>query len=150
MNFLQMRRKDEMAHDKIEDKIIEFLRNDARESFVEIGKKLKLSESAVRRRVKNLVDNGVIERFTVEMGEANTTSAIVLISVDSSTDTSRVSTKLTKLEAVKTVYEITGQYDISVIIRASNITEINGCIDELRKIQGVIDTNTVIILRTIR
>ena len=149
MNFLQMRRKDEMAHDKIDDKIIEFLRNDARESFVEIGKKLKLSESAVRRRVKNLVDNGVIERFTVEMGEANTTSAIVLISVDSSTDTSRVSTKLTKLEAVKTVYEITGQYDISVIIRASNITEINGCIDELRKFQGVIDTNTVIILRTI-
>jgi len=145
-----MRRKDEMVHDKIDDRIIEFLRNDARESFVEIGKKLKLSESAVRRRVKNLVDNGVIERFTVEMGEANTTSAIVLISVDSSTDTSRVSTKLTKLEAVKTVYEITGQYDISVIIRASNITEINGCIDELRKIQGVIDTNTVIILRTIR
>ena len=150
MNFLQMRRKDEMAHYKFDDKIIEFLRNDARESFVEIGKKLKLSESAVRRRVKNLVDNGVIERFTVEMGEANTTSAIVLISVDSSTATSRVSTKLTKLEAVKTVYEITGQYDISVIIRASNITEINGCIDELRKIQGVIDTNTVIILRTIR
>ena len=139
-----------MVNDKIDDKIIEFLRNDARESFVEIGKKLELSESAIRRRVKNLVDGGTIERFTVEMGEANTTSAIVLISVDSSTDTSKVSTKLTKLKAVKTVYEITGQYDISVIIRASNITEINVCIDELRKIQGVIDTNTVIILRTIR
>ena len=144
------RRDEGMVNDKTDDKIIEFLRNDARESFVEIGKKLKLSESAVRRRVKNLVDAGIIERFTVEMGEANTTSAIVLISVDSSTDTSKVSSKLTKLKAVKTVYEITGQYDISVIIRASNITEINVCIDELRKIQGVIDTNTVIILRTIR
>ena len=139
-----------MAKDKIDDKIIGFLRDDARESFVEIGKKLKLSESAVRRRVKNLVDNKVIEKFTVQMGETNTTSAIVLISVDSATDTSKVSIKLTKLEAVKTVYEITGQYDISVIIRAANISEINGCIDELRKIQGVIDTNTVIILRTIR
>ena len=139
-----------MVNDTIDGKIIEFLRNNARESFVEIGKKLNLSESAVRRRVKNLIDSGIIEKFTVEMGEANTTSAIVLISVDSSTDTSRVSTKLTKLHAVKTVYEITGQYDISVIIRASNITEINGCIDELRKIPGVIDTNTVIILRTIR
>ncbi len=139
-----------MAKDKIDDKIIGFLRDDARESFVEIGKKLKLSESAVRRRVKNLVDNKVIEKFTVQMGENNTTSAIVLISVDSATDTSKVSIKLTKLEAVKTVYEITGQYDISVIIRAANISEINGCIDELRKIQGVIDTNTVIILRTIR
>ena len=139
-----------MVNDKIDDKIIGFLRDDARESFVEIGKKLKLSESAVRRRVKNLVDNKVIEKFTVQMGETNTTSAIVLISVDSATDTSKVSIKLTKLEAVKTVYEITGQYDISVIIRAANISEINGCIDELRKIQGVIDTNTVIILRTIR
>ena len=145
-----MRRIEEIHKDKIDDKIIGFLRDDARESFVEIGKKLKLSESAVRRRVKNLVDNGVIEKFTVEMGESNTTSAIVLISVDSATDTSKVSTKLTKLEAVKTVYEITGQYDISVIIRAGNIAEINMCIDELRKIQGVIDTNTVIILRTIR
>jgi len=139
-----------MVKDKIDDKIIGFLRDDARESFVEIGKKLKLSESAVRRRVKNLVANKVIEKFTVQMGESNTTSAIVLISVDSATDTSKVSIKLTKLEAVKTVYEITGQYDISVIIRAANISEINGCIDELRKIQGVIDTNTVIILRTIR
>ena len=139
-----------MVNDTIDEKIIEFLRNDARKSFVEIGKKLKLSESAVRRRVKNLVDSGVIEKFTVEMGQVNTTSAIVLISVDSSTDTSKVSTKLTKLKAVKTVYEITGQYDISVIIRAPNITDINGCIDELRKIQGVIDTNTVIILKTIR
>jgi len=54
-----------------------------------------------------------------------------------------------KLPAVKTVYEITGQYDISVIIRAPNITEINMCIDNLRKIPGVIDTNTVIILRTV-
>ena len=139
-----------MVNDTIDEKIIEFLRNDARKSFVEIGKKLKLSESAVRRRVKNLVDSGVIEKFTVEMGHVNTSSAIVLISVDSSTDTSKVSTKLTKLKAVKTVYEITGQYDISVIIRAPNITDINGCIDELRKIQGVIDTNTVIILKTIR
>ena len=139
-----------MRKDKTDDKIIGFLRDDARESFVEIGKKLKLSESAIRRRVKNLVDSGVIEKFTVEMGETNTTSAIVLISVDSSTDTSKVSTKLTKLKAVKTVYEITGQYDISVIIRAPSITEINAAIDELRKIPGVIDTNTVIILRTIR
>ena len=139
-----------MRKDKTDDKIIGFLRDDARESFVEIGKKLKLSESAIRRRVKNLVDSGVIEKFTVEMGETNTTSAIVLISVDSATDTSKVSAKLTKLEAVKTVYEITGQYDIGVIIRAGNIAEINICIDELRKIQGVIDTNTVIILRTIR
>ena len=144
-----MRKLEEMYKDKTDERILEFLQKDSRESFVEIGKKLKLSESAVRRRVKNMVDNRIIEKFTVQIGETNSTSAIVLISVDSSIDTSKVSTKLTKLSAVKTVYEITGQYDISVIIRAQNITVINTCIDDLRKIPGVIDTNTVIILRTI-
>ena len=138
-----------MSIDGTDQKIIEFLRNDSRESFVDIGKKLKLSESAIRRRVKNLVGAGIIKKFTVEIGDANSTSAIVLISVDSSMDTTKVSSKLTKLDGVKTVYEITGQYDITVIIRAPNITEINSCIDALRKIPGVSDTNTVIILRTI-
>ena len=144
-----MKKVDEMYRDKTDEKILEFLQKDSRESFVEIGKKLKLSESAIRRRVKNMVDNGVIEKFTVQVGEANNTSAIVLVSVDSSIDTSKVSAKLTKLNAVKTVYEITGQYDICVIVSAPSITEINKCIDDLRKIPGVIDTNTVIILKTI-
>ncbi len=138
-----------MFKDKKDEKIVEFLRNNSRESFVDIGKNLKLSESAVRRRVKNLVSSGTIKKFTVEVGEGNTTSAFVLISVESSMDTSKVSSKITKLQGVKTVYEITGQYDITVVIRASNIAEINECIDALRKIPGVTDTNSVIILRTI-
>ncbi|MCH8859835.1 MAG: Lrp/AsnC family transcriptional regulator [Nitrososphaerota archaeon] len=138
-----------MFRDKIDEKIIEFLRNDSRESFVDIGKKLKLSESAVRRRVKNLVYNRTIKKFTVEVGDSNSTSAIVLISVDSAMDTSKVSSKITKVEGVKTVYEITGQYDITVIISAPNINDINTCIDALRKIPGVTDSNSVIILRTL-
>ena len=138
-----------MYKDKIDEKIIGYLKEDARESFVDIGKKLKLSESAVRRRVKNLVDSGAIKKFTLEIGEENATSAIVLVSVDSATDTSKVSMKLAKLEGVKTVYEITGQYDITTIMSATNIAEINNTIDALRKIPGVVDTNTVIILRKI-
>ena len=138
-----------MYKDKTDERIIGYLKEDARESFVDIGKKLKLSESAVRRRVKNLVGNGTIKKFTLEIGEENTTSAIVLVSVDSATDTSKVSAKLAKLDGVKTVYEITGQYDITTIISASNITDINNSIDALRKITGVIDTNTVIILKKI-
>ncbi len=138
-----------MYRDKVDEKIIEYLKENSRESFVDIGKKLKLSESAVRRRVKNLLGSGVIKKFTLELGEENATSAIVLVSVDSATDTFKVSMKLTKLEGVKTVYEITGQYDITVIISAATIVEINNSIDALRKIPGVVDTNTVIILKKV-
>jgi len=138
-----------MYRDKVDEKIIEYLKENARESFVDIGKKLKLSESAVRRRVKNLLGSGTIKKFTLELGEENATSAIVLVSVDSAIDTSKVSIKLTKLEGVKTVYEITGQYDITVIVSAATIAEINNSIDALRKISGVVDTNTVIILKKV-
>ena len=138
-----------MYKDKVDKKIIEYLEENSRESFVDIGKKLKLSESAVRRRVKNLLGSGLIKKFTIELGEENATSAIVLVSVDSATDTSKVSLKLVKLEGVKTVYEITGQYDITAIISAATIAEINNSIDALRKITGVVDTNTVIILKKV-
>ena len=143
-----MRRTEEMRKDKVDERILEFLRKDSRESFVEIGKKLKLSESAIRHRVKNMVGNGAITKFTVEEGGGQP-EALVLVSADSSIDTSKVSLKLTKLNGIKKRYEISGQYDICVIIQAPTINEINACIDDLRKISGVIDTNTVIILKTI-
>ena len=137
-----------MYRDNTDEKILGFLRDDSRGSFVEIGKKLKLSESAVRRRVKNMVDSGAITKFTVEEG-GDQPEALVLVSADSSIDTSKVSLKLTKLDGIKKIYEITGQYDICVIVQASTINEINVCIDNLRKISGVTDTNTVIILKTV-
>jgi len=143
-----MRRIGEMHKDKIDESVLEFLRKDSRESFVEIGKKLKLSESAIRHRVKNMVGSGTITKFTIEEGGGQP-EALVMVSADSSIDTSKVSLKLTKLGAIKKIYEITGQYDICVIIQAPSINEINACIDDLRKISGVTDTNTVIILNTI-
>src|ERR671924_695721 len=147
-----MRKRGEMSAkvDETDEKIIRILQADSRKAFVEIANEIGLSESAVRRRVKNLVDSGVIKRFTIELGASDKTSAITLISVASSADTSTVSAKLMSLAGVEVVYEITGQYDIAAIIAAPAIAEINKSIDDIRKIEGVSDTNTVIILKTIR
>src|SRR5574341_2179439 len=136
--------------DGTDERIIRILQEDSRKAFVDIANEIGLSESAVRRRVKNLVVAGMIKRFTLELGASDKTSAITLISVSSTADTSAVSGKLMKLGGVEVVYEITGQYDIAAIIAAPAIVEINKCIDDIRKIEGVSDTNTVIILKTIR
>jgi Lrp/AsnC family transcriptional regulator, regulator for asnA, asnC and gidA len=136
--------------DSTDEKIMQLLREDSRKSFVEIGVQIGLSESAVRRRVKNLMDSGFIRRFTIEMGTSNKTSAITFISVDSRIETDVVCSKLRDLEGVEIIYEITGQYDIAVVIAAPTIADINRSVDNLRRIEGVSDTNTVIVLRTIR
>lgn len=136
--------------DETDEKIIRIMQADSRKAFVDIANEIGLSESAVRRRVKNLVDSGVIKRFTIELGASDKTSAITLISVSSSADTSGVSQRLMKLAGMEVIYEITGQYDIAAIIAAPAIGEINKCIDDIRKIEGVSDTNTVIILKTMK
>lgn len=136
--------------DSVDDKIIKILQEDSRKSFVEIANEIGYSESAVRRRVKNLTRNGIIKKFTIATQSGDKTSAIALISVSSTSDTSAVSANLMKLTGVQTIYEITGQYDIAAIISSPSIAEINRCIDDVRRTDGVADTNTVIILRTIR
>jgi len=136
--------------DETDEKIIRILQADSRRAFVDIANEIGLSESAVRRRVKNLVDRAIIKRFTIELGASDKTSAITLISVASTADSSAVSNQLMNLNGVKVVYEITGQYDIAAIIAAPAITDINKCIDDIRKIEGVSDTDTVIILKTMR
>lgn len=136
--------------DEIDERIIRILQEDSRRAFVDIANEIGLSESAVRRRVKNLVDREIIKRFTIELGASDKTSAITLISVASTADTSAVSNRLMELTGVKVVYEITGQYDIAAIIAAPAIVDINRCIDDIRKIEGVSDTDTVIILKTMR
>ena len=136
--------------DETDEKIIRILQADSRRAFVDIANEIGLSESAVRRRVKNLVDRTIIKRFTLELGVSDKTSAITLISVASTADSSAVSDQLMNLNGVKVVYEITGQYDIAAIIAAPAIADINKCIDDIRKIEGVSDTDTVIILKTMR
>lgn len=136
--------------DSFDEQIIRILQNDSRKSFVEIATSVGLSESAVRRRVKNLIENQIIKKFTIEVNQKEETSAITLISVASTSDTSTVTARLLNLQGVKVVYEITGQYDIAAIISASTISEINSYIDDVRKIVGVSDTNTVIILKTLK
>jgi len=137
------------SQDSIDEKIIKILQEDARKSFVDIANEIGYSESAVRRRIQNMMRNGFITKFTIATQSADKTSAIALISVSSTSDTSIVSTNLKKLPGVQTIYEITGQYDIAAIISSPSIAEINRCIDDVRRTEGVVDTNTVIILRTI-
>ncbi|MFQ6134295.1 MAG: HTH-type transcriptional regulator LysM [Nitrososphaerales archaeon] len=136
--------------DDKDGKILDILKEDARRSFVDIAKAVNLSEPAVRRRIKNLVERGAIRRFTIETEVGQGASAITLISVNPSIPTAQISSKLLDMEGVNVVYEITGQYDIAVIVSGSNIANINKCIDDIRQLEGVGNTNTVIILKTLR
>ncbi|MEM2110315.1 MAG: Lrp/AsnC family transcriptional regulator [Candidatus Bathyarchaeia archaeon] len=128
--------------DDIDLKILKILKEDARTKYVDIAKSVGLTEGAVRRRVKRLMHNETIKRFTIE-----TTAefeGIVLIE----TETTRTKDVTMKIRKIATrVFEVSGDYDIAALIQAYTIEELNSKIDEIRKLHGVQNTRTLIKLK---
>lgn len=147
MNYKRAAKRDKIM-DEIDRELIQILKHDARATYSEIGKKVGLSEGAVRKRIRDLVNAGVIKRFTVKLGLSEGAEAIALVSVKPSIPTSEISATLMKIPNVESVYEITGEYDIAIMISAMNIAEVNKTVEEIRRIEGVVNTNTMIILRS--
>ena len=134
--------------DKIDERIIGLLKENSRMTYVDIGSEVGLSEGAVRNRVQSLVSSGVIRRFTVEVTPSMRVRALVMISVSPNIPTLKVSEKVEKLPGMERIYEVTGEYDIVSVASSASIEGINQCIEDIRKIDGVVKTNTVIVLRT--
>jgi DNA-binding Lrp family transcriptional regulator len=108
-----------------------------------------MSEAAVRRRVKNLVRQGIIRKFTVDLQASQIASALTLVAVTPGSPTSEVANKIKLLDNVSKVNEITGEYDIAIMIEAFTMEEVNNTIDQIRKTEGVASTNTMVILREV-
>ncbi|MCP8310421.1 MAG: Lrp/AsnC family transcriptional regulator [Candidatus Methylarchaceae archaeon HK01B] len=134
--------------DKVDQQIIDVLKEKSRLPYGAIGKKVGLSEAAVRKRIKKLIANGVIKKFTIDINVSKSANAIVLISLSPTTSSSAISKKLCELDGIKDIHEVTGQYDIFVNLSAHSIVEVNKCIDEIRSIDGITNTNTMIILKS--
>jgi len=133
--------------DEKDKEIIRILKNDGRAGYSDIGKKVGLSEGAVRKRIKVLVDARVIRKFTVKVGVAEGAEAITLLSTNPSSPTHEVSEKIRKISNVETVYEVTGEYDIVAVISGMSVVEVNECIEKIRRVDGIMKTNTMIVLR---
>jgi len=134
--------------DEKDIRIIKVLQDDPRSSFAKIAKATGISEAAVRRRVKLLISQDILQ-FTAHVKRTQGASALCLVAVETKQPTADVAQRLKKLDSVQTVYETTGQFDIAVVMAAETIREINACVDAIRRTEGVVSTNTSMILRTL-
>jgi DNA-binding Lrp family transcriptional regulator len=133
--------------DDTDKKIIKILKNDSRAGYVEIGNQINLSEGAVRKRVKTLTDDNTIRKFTVKVNVTEGAEAITLLTVNPSYPTQEVTKHIQLIPNVETIYEVTGEYDIIAVISGMNVVEVNECIEKIRRVEGIMKTNTMIVLR---
>ncbi|MEM2341851.1 MAG: winged helix-turn-helix transcriptional regulator [Candidatus Bathyarchaeia archaeon] len=128
--------------DQIDLKILNILRENARVKYIKIARHIGLTEGAVRRRIKRLITNGIIKKFTIET--SIDVEGIILIE----TETARTKEVVQDIRRIADkVFEISGEYDVAAFIRTHTIEELNSKVDEIRKIPWVLNTKTLIKLK---
>ena len=125
--------------DLVDLKILEELKNNSRISFNDISKTIDKTEATVRRRVKKLIDEGIIKRFTIEysVDTKPKVSATVKIIPDFK-DIKRILKDLSDIEEVSNIWRLSGDCGLLVKVDIPSIEDFNPLIEEkISSIQGI-------------
>ncbi len=137
--------------DKRDLQIISLLLMNSRVSAREIARRLGLSTGTVQARLKRLEAIGVIKGYTVDLNlEELGYQFPVLIDIKVSKGKMRdIEEKLSQMRNVSAVYDITGEYDITVIARFRTRKDLDAFIKHLQEVEYIERTNTKLILNVI-
>ena len=128
-----------MELDEVDRSILEILRRDARTPFTEVGRALGISDATVHVRVKKMMDDGVLKRYTIVVNEEARDRKVygfVLLNVKPGS-LKEIAKKLVENERVSSVYEIHGPNDLIVKIEADGLDEMRTLMLKIREIPNL-------------
>ncbi|MFD1632959.1 Lrp/AsnC family transcriptional regulator [Haloplanus ruber] len=131
--------------DELDRRILAILRRDSRTPYTEIADRVGTSEGTVRNRVERLVDEGIIERFTVATRTGNV-KAMIEVSVAVDVDTTGVSDRMADWDEVDFVWQVSGEKDVVMVVDAADTRAVNELITQARDLDEVQNTKTRLIL----
>jgi DNA-binding Lrp family transcriptional regulator len=131
--------------DELDRQILNVLRRDARTPYTEIADEVETSEGTVRNRVERMMDDDVIERFTISTHTGNV-KAMIEVSVAVDVDTKAVSERIAEWEEVDFVWMVSGEQDVVLVVDAADTRGVNDLITQARDQEEVVSTKTRLIL----
>jgi len=138
--------------DKLDLGIIGILSKNSRTPFMEIGRKLKVSESTIRKRVSNLENESIIKKYSLvvdtnKIGFEN----VALIGIDVLPEKYLdVAKKLTELDEVKFAASSTGDHMFMLEVWTKNREELRALSDKLKGLDGITRICPAIIKDTLK
>ncbi|WP_075344613.1 Lrp/AsnC family transcriptional regulator [Tenacibaculum agarivorans] len=131
--------------DHIDNAILKELQKDARLSFAEVGRKIKLSPSAVRERILKMEDTGVIKKYGIEVDYPQLgydLEAFILVKVFHG-KLKLFLNVIPSIPEIEKAYRITGNQNIHLKVILKNQLHLQQLIDKLMPFG---DTHTLLIL----
>jgi Lrp/AsnC family transcriptional regulator, leucine-responsive regulatory protein len=141
---------EQMKIDEVDRKILMLLAENGRQSFVDIGKELNLSRVSIRERVNQLLDNGVIEKFSVVINSdkvGKTVSAFFEVDCEPFSLVS-VAETLAHNPVVASCYQMTGPSTLHMHVLVEDFARLESFInEELYSLEGITRVESHILLR---
>ncbi|SDE07019.1 transcriptional regulator, AsnC family [Bhargavaea beijingensis] len=136
--------------DNIDQKILNLLVEDGRRSYVEIAAELNLSRVAVRDRIRNMKEAGIIEKFTVVINSERVGKGVsAFFEVDCEPSSLvEVAHSLVEIPDVASCYQMTGPSTLHVHVLVEDFPDLERFINEkLYALNGITRVESHVLLR---
>ncbi|MCM3574634.1 MULTISPECIES: Lrp/AsnC family transcriptional regulator [Mesobacillus] len=139
-----------MVIDETDRLILQLLSENGRMSYVDIGKQLNLSRVSIRERVNQLIEDGVIEKFSVVINSekvGKSVSAFFEVDCEPSSLV-RVAETLANNPSVASCYQMTGPSTLHMHVLVEDFIRLENFInEELYSLEGITRVESHILLR---
>ena len=125
--------------DIIDLKILDLLKENGRISYNDISKIVKKTEATVRRRVKKLIDESIIKKFTIdyEIDSKQKLYATIKIEPDFK-DIKRILKELSNIDEISNIWRLSGDCGLLLKVDVDSIEKFNPLIeDKISQITGI-------------
>ena len=131
--------------------ILSELSNDASISVPRLSKKIDVNSSVVYSRIKRLVKRKLIERFTIEVNDAELgyqVKALTGINIDTK-QRDNVIEKLFEIDEVREIAEVTGRFDILVTMYSRSLDQMHKMVSEkIGRVEGIQSSESFIEMKS--
>ena len=142
-----------MPLDPIDQLIIDMLQDDGRRSYSEIADEVGRTEVTIRRRVRRLINEGIIKKFTVVLDPlkiGRKISAIVRVKAQMKQATV-IAEKVREYNEVDEAYFLDGACGVMLKVTVDDLTQLKLFLEKrLGKVPGVGEVETCIVLETVK
>ena len=134
-----------MTLDKKDHSIINILKQNSRLAIRDIAKKTGIRPSTVHERIKKLVKEGVIEKFTLKLNNKLVEENFIVFMLIKGGTTEYINERIINNEHVKEIFGITGEYDLLLKLKFKDVEEFNNFLIKFRKEhKGIRQTYTMV------
>lgn len=139
--------------DNVDFAILNCLKENARMTSSEIGKKINLSVSAVIERIKKLEKNRIIQGYTVSLNQAkmgNSLTAVMEVSLEHPKYYDAFADMIQNNPNVQSCYYRTGEFDFILTIYTDSADSLEKIHRSIMNMAGIQATKTHFVLKVVK